>query len=142
MTALTTSRYPIKTTTVSHVDPIADGVWIQRGALCVLDETGQLRPGTAAPNLRVRGIATDEYDNMSSRYTHDGTMVETETGCFDFFNDIDNPLTGADIGLPCYILDDQTVTRNSTGHSVAGIFDRLIDFTSTFSERVFVRIGV
>ncbi len=142
MTALSSPRYPIKTTTVSHADPIAEGVHLYRGALSVLDVTGLLRPGYASPNLRVRGITLDDYDNTAGHFTYHRKLGETETGCFDFYNDSDNPLTAADIGLPCYILDDQTVTRESNGHSIAGILDSLADINSTFSEKVFVRIGV
>lgn len=140
MTALTESRSVPKTTTVGHADPIADGVLtIYRGALCVLDDTGKIRPGYSATGLRTRGISQHNHLDVT-RIPHE--LCHTETGCFSFFNDIDHPITSLDINLPCYILDDQTVTRDSTGRSVAGIVDRLADINSEFSEMVFVRIGV
>jgi hypothetical protein len=69
------------------------------------------------------------------------TSVPYESGDWEFANLVGDPLTTADIGNACFVVDDDTVARtNGTStRSAAGIF---LGFSPVNPTRVMVRVGL
>lgn len=94
------------------------------GLACIDTSDGYFKPGAVATTLRAVGIFTEDVDNSAGS---DGDLAVD----IEFFHVIEirwlNNDTGggeldqSDVGSPCYVLDDQTVTGTSTGASKAGI---------------------
>jgi hypothetical protein len=127
MTALAASVVPPEIKGKLYTLPVAAAVLIFRGALLVLDASGNAKPGTTATGLRAVGVA-DEYVDNSDGDAGDLT-VRTRTGIFGFKNSTaGDAITAAEIGHTVYIVDDQTVAKTSNGgaRSPAGAV-RMID---------------
>lgn len=126
MTALATDR-----TTRSRVGgyirtllgKIAAATTIYRGSLTATNAAGNDTPAANTGTLRVTGVAEIQLVNAGAAATVDG--VTKSTGVHYFANDGTNPVTQADIGKLCYVVDDQTVQRGGTGCNgvVAGLVD-------------------
>jgi len=123
MTALAQSRFTALSRgqpQFQFADPIAPGAIIYSRALCVL-ENGLLTPAKIGTGLVTRGVAVKTYDDsLNYPLSSQAVLAETINGQWAFYNDLDAPLTRLDIGKPCYILDDQTVSRDGAGRSVGG----------------------
>lgn len=111
----------------------SSGYYQQGAAATTLSAVGRFTEfGSTAPGTN--GV----FDNTGGA---DGA-ISVEVEYFNPFwiflmrNDTGSAVVTADRGSVCYVLDDQTVTHTSTGHSVAGI---VYDVTS---EGVWVHIGV
>jgi hypothetical protein len=100
------------------------------GTIVCLNAAGYAVPGTSATGLIAWGIATESVDNTDGADGAKKVAVETSRGRKDFFflNDTGTAVAQADVGNDCYVLDNQTVTGDSTGRSVCGI---VIEVTST-----------
>lgn len=87
------------------------------GALVALDAQGKAIPATASGN---RAVGVAEVGKQQ------GESVSARRGCFAFDNDAASPLTPADIGSECVIVDDHTVGKGDGG-AIAGIMLGLDD---------------
>jgi hypothetical protein len=98
---------------------VAASVEIFAGAMVAVDTSGNAKPAAAATalaatnyGLRVVGRA-EEYVDNSDGSAGDETVKVTR-GVFGFVNSSnDEAVTVADILDKCYLVDDQTVSRNS-----------------------------
>jgi hypothetical protein len=102
--------------------PLAAAAHIYAGALVALNQAGTLVPASADPTLFVVGVAEEEKDNTLGAASALSTVPRR--GCFPFTNSgTTDALSTADIGRPCYVVDDTTVARtNPIGlRPVAGI---------------------
>jgi hypothetical protein len=104
---------------VSH--PLAAGKTIYAGTLVtLLSASGYACPGGTASCGNAVGVATD---TVVSGGVDGDTQVPVEKCIARFANSAsDDLITRADIGSPCFIVDDQTVakTDNSAARKVAG----------------------
>lgn len=128
-----------------HGSPVLANASIFTGALVALAAgwACPARAGVGADNaakaadaatLQVIGVA--EAD-MTGGPVNGDQRVATRTGCFLFDNLAGDAVTRADIGKPCFVVDDQTVGRTSPNNTRprAGIVDDLED------AGVWVRVG-
>ena len=102
--------------------PVDAGKNIHAGALVVIDTADNLaKPGVTATTGRSVGVADAAADNTNGA---DGAVkVRVRRGCFRFANSSAADLIDlGDVGLDCYIVDDQTVakTNGTNTRSVAG----------------------
>lgn len=120
MAALTAERNTLSKPGELMGFPVAAGVKIYKGALVVLD-AGYAKPGATGTGLIAVGMARETVANI---YGQAGAKVAiVKPGIFAWANSSGADLiTQADVGLDCYIVDDQTVAKTSgTGtRSVAG----------------------
>lgn len=117
MTALAKDRNTHRRDDVEHEGPVAASKLIYAGALLVRDTSGNIEPGTTATGKIAIGRALEQVDNSSG--IAGAKNVRYESGCFKWANG--GAITKANIGDPCYIVDDQTVHETATGRSAAGI---------------------
>lgn len=90
--------------------PVAAATKIYRGGLVCLNLSGYAVPGSASAVLRAIGRAEATQDNTSG--SAGDLNVEVSRGTFRFANSAgDDAITLADVGQPCYVVDDQTVAR-------------------------------
>lgn len=104
--------------------PVKGATTIYQGSIVTLDNKGFAVPGKKAAGLKAAGRAEETVENTGG----DGALViRVARGVFVFENTATaaNKLTAADVLGPCYIEDDQTVTKLSTGASVAGLVIRV-----------------
>ncbi len=89
---------------------VAGGKKIYAGSIAAVNiTTGYAEPGATSTNLRGVGRAEEQVDNTNGA---DGDKtVRIRKGVFKFANDPTDPVSNADIGNKCYIVDDQTVAR-------------------------------
>lgn len=104
-----------KATTV--VIPMAANVKIFEGSLVVVD-AGYAKPGIEGEGLITIGRAEEYVDNTGG--LAGAKAVKVRRGCFLFNNDGTTPVTNADLFKDCYVVDDETVTSDATGRSIAG----------------------
>lgn len=128
-----------------HGHPVAANAVIHAGALVVL-ATGWATPGRTgagadnaakaadAATLQVVGVAEE---GVTGGPVNGDVRVKTRAGFFLFDNLSTDPVTRADIGKPCFVVDDETVAKTSPNNTRAraGIVDDLED------AGVWVRIG-
>lgn len=104
--------------------PVAAAKKIFAGALVALDASGNATPGAVATTLKSAGRAEEFVDNSAG--AAGDLKVTIRKGIFKFGNYASDLITRADIGNPCYIVDDEQVAKTNGGatRSVAGtIFD-------------------
>jgi hypothetical protein len=102
--------------------PVAANVRIYAGALVALDANGYATPGATSATLQGVGIAQDAVDNTGGALGAEHVTIRR--GCFLLANSsAADAISRADIGKPCYIVDDETVakTNASNTRSPAGI---------------------
>ena len=136
MSGLTADRQTQRKDGELYGTPVGAGVKIFAGALVALNATGYAVPGAVATTLIGLGRANQYCDNTAGV---DGALrVEVQSGvfCWDSATGGD-AITRANIGAPCYIVDDHTValTNGTNTRSKAGIIDDVDNFG------VWVRIG-
>ena len=110
----------------SLVLPVKGSTTIFQGSIVAIDADGFAVPGKKAAGLKAVGRAEETIENSGK----DGeAVIRVKRGVFVFDNTATatNKLTAADVLGPCYIEDDQTVTKLATGASVAGLVVRVDD---------------
>ena len=110
----------------SLVLPVKAATTIFQGSIVAIGADGYAIPGKKAASLKAAGRAEETVENTGK----DGeTTVRVTRGTFVFENSgtAANKLSAADILGPCYIEDDQTVTKSATGTSIAGLVIRVDD---------------
>ena len=122
MGALTSDRNtPMKDAEEIAV-PMAGGAKIYAGAIVVANASGYAAPGSTATGLTYLGRAEEQVDNSGGA---DGakTVRVRRNKAFKFANDATDPVTQAELGKTCYIVDDQTVAKTNGGgtRSAAGV---------------------
>jgi len=96
---------------------VEDNVHIYKGALVVLNNAGYLEPATNAADKVLAGVAYEECDNTLEGHSQGGKSCRIyRRGIFKFAT---ADLVQADVGIKCYVEDDQTV--NDAGASTQGI---------------------
>lgn len=104
---------------------LAAAATVYNGGILMRQADGYCVPGSTALNLVGVGVALSSVDNATGA---DGDMsVEYREGCFLFDNEAGDPITMADIGARCFVVDDQTVARTDGGatRSPAGFVDEV-----------------
>lgn len=132
MTALTEDRATPERDGKRVSDPLADGALVFAGGMYALDGSGDAVAASAAGNA-VRAVALQRTDASSG-----DERVEGALGVFRFGNsESADEITRTEIGLVCYVVDDQTVakTDDSASRPVAGVVFDVDD------AGVWVRIG-
>ena len=95
---------------------------ILEGAIVCLSAAGYATKGAVATTLRAAGVAEETVDNSAGNAGD--VAISVKRGTFKFGNSAAaDQITLASYGLPCYIVDDQTVAKtDATGtRSVAGV---------------------
>lgn len=99
----------------------ADAV-IYSGAMVALNLSGYLVPASADPSLYVVGVAEKSADNTGG--AAGALSIVPRRGCYPFANSASTAaVTSADVGRPCYAVDDNTVSRTNPlgAYPVAGV---------------------
>ena len=89
----------------------------------MLFRSGDAVPASAVAAQRTRGVAQETVDNTGGA-AGAKTLIGRRDGWHNFKNSASTDLIArADIGNPCYVVDDETVakTSNSSARPVAGI---------------------
>lgn len=89
---------------------VAAATTIFAGALVCRNASGWAVPGATALGLRVVGRAESRVANAGA---NGDVSVLVRRGAFRWGNAEGDPLTAADIGNVCYLVDDETVARTS-----------------------------
>lgn len=116
---LTTDRNTYQRDGIDFPVPVAANAVIHAGALVAANATGFAVPGAVATTLTALGRAEHAVDNTGGA-NGAKTLTVRRGKSFAFANDATNPVTQADLGKTCYIVDDETVSSLSTGRSAAG----------------------
>lgn len=115
--------------------PMGASSTIYRGSLVMLDQSGYAFAATANLARRVTAVATEQKVNSGSA---GAKSVRCKRGAFAFANSSStDAITIADVGQPCYVVDDQTVARTS-GNGTRPYAGRVIRIESS---KVYVEIG-
>jgi len=110
MAALTADRNTPMRSGQTLIMPVAGGKKIYAGALVAKNSNGYAVPGEAVTGLIGLGRAEASVDNTTGS---DGSVVvEIRKGVFRFSNSSgSDEITKREIGLDCYIVNDQTVAK-------------------------------
>ncbi len=109
--------------------PLAASAVVFAGGIVALAASGFVAAGTTATGLVAVGVATHYQDNTAGGAGDQ--HVDVKIGCFAFDNSAAaDEITAADVGKPCYLVDDHTVakTDGEATRSLAGIIDGVDDF--------------
>lgn len=102
--------------------PVKASTTIYQGSMVALNADGFAIPAKKAEGLKAAGRAAETVQNTGA----DGDVsVWVTRGVFVFANSATGKLTAADVLGPCYMEDDQTVTKTAAGASVAGLVIRV-----------------
>lgn len=128
MAKLTAPRdtHEIASGATSIVLPVKAATTIYQGSIVAIDADGYALPGKKAAGLKAAGRAEETVENTGK----DGEVtVRVTRGVFVFENSSTtaNKIGPADMLGPCYIEDDQTVTKAAAGASMAGLVVRVDD---------------
>lgn len=116
MAALTKDRNTAFRTGEDVSYGVAAAAVIYAGALICVNAAGYATPGIISATLKAVGMAKENIDNSAGA---DGDLnVPVHKGVFLFANAGD--ITIADLEADVYVTDDQTVSLDSTGKSIAG----------------------
>jgi len=118
---------------------VEDNVHIYKGALVVLNNAGYLAPATNAADKVLAGVAYEECDNTLAGHAQGGKSCRVyRRGVFRFAT---ADLVQADVGIKCYVEDDQTV--NDAGAATQGIVaGTVVEFESATVVWVDIEPGV
>jgi hypothetical protein len=102
---------PLRDTEIVGV-PTAAGAKIFGGALVAISAAGFAVPGSVATTLTYFGRAEGKVDNTGGA---DGakTALVRRKKAFKWMNSATDPISQADFGKTCYIVDDQTVAKTN-----------------------------
>ncbi|MFZ0888153.1 MAG: hypothetical protein WA005_06855 [Candidatus Binataceae bacterium] len=134
MAALTGNRNTSRREDLRQVYPLADNVIVYLGSIVCLDANGNANPGKTATGLKCVGVALRAYtpngpdiigkaaDNTQPGHAAGAVLVEVERTAAAFDNSATDPVGAPNIGTPCFVVDDHTVsaTDGSSSQSVAG----------------------
>jgi hypothetical protein len=100
--------------------PVEEDAVILKGSLVALNAAGFAVPCTEATTLKCAGMAEESLDNTGG---DDGDLTcVIRYGCFKWANaTAGDAITQADVGLPAYGVDHQTVSDVATGRSIVGV---------------------
>lgn len=140
MTALAAERDTLKyggDPVPSQVSLLMKGATtIYKGAMVAVTSAGYALPAAATATNVTIGIAQETKTNSGA----DGAAeISVRCGVFGFENSASSDLiAGTEIGLNCYVVDDNTVakTSNSSARPVAGKVVKIE------SSQVFVKLGI
>jgi hypothetical protein len=113
----------------TYAQAVSKQVW--NGALLALNASGYAQPGVSGTGQIAIGVA--QYSQLTT--SSQNTNIDVHAGIFNFLADSAFGLTA--IGSNCYIVDDQTVSLTSTGHSLAGVVQQI-----DAAGNPFVKIGL
>lgn len=103
--------------------PMEAASQIFAGSMVVVNAAGNAVRGAAnQPGLRAVGVAKNPVNNLGG--AAGARRVDAMRGCYLFDNGTGPDLiVRADIGNPCFVIDDQTVgkTNSNTTRATAGI---------------------
>ena len=123
MVALTNERNTVARMGDTRVDPLAATVKVWAGAIVMRNAAGFITKGATVAGGMGVGRAEATVDNTGAA---GAASLEYRMGVFRFANSAAGDLiTIADIGRPCFIVDDQTVAKTdaTATRSRAGIVD-------------------
>lgn len=110
---------PLRPRSGTFADPVAASQSIYVGGLVMLNTSGNLVKAAATATLIMRGVAKQQSLSAAA-----GTIVESEHGLLVRLKNSasSDEITRAEIGDPCYVVDDETVakTDDSSARPVAG----------------------
>jgi hypothetical protein len=132
--ALTADRAVPQTESRRFSDPVAAATILYAGALAALDASGNAVPASATVAQRTRGVVQLRADNSAG--AAGDIRAEIWRGTYRLDNSAAADLiTVADIGNPCYVVDDETVAKtDGTGtRPVAGVI-RNVDSDGVWVE--------
>lgn len=110
MTALAADRATVRLEGARLNQALAAAVLVYAGAIVMRNAAGYLTKGQTALGLIGAGIAQEQVDN-SAGAAGDET-IEFRKGVFIVANSAAaDAITIADIGKPCFVVDDQTVAK-------------------------------
>lgn len=124
MTALAQSRRLREERWTYKKFPLAAVAAYYAGAAVFDTSTGYVTKASASTTLKAIGTFAEDVDNSGGAAGDLSVNVKLagEVITYRFANGTGgDEIVTADVGKPCYFLDDQTVTIVPTGHSVAGI---------------------
>lgn len=136
MTALAAQRDTKRNEKGPLPAPIADNVKIYKGAIVML-AAGLATPGATATAKFGVGRARYTYDNTVSGHAASAFTVEIDEGEFWWANG--DSIARGDIGKPCFIVDDQTVSKGNTSQSPAGV---IVDVDATLGVCVRMSLDI
>jgi hypothetical protein len=118
---------------------VEDSVHIYKGAYVVANAAGYAEPATNAADKVLLGVAVEECDNTLAGHSQGGKSVRVMRGGNFPFTTAD--LVQADVGLKCYIEDDDTVNDagTSTQGIIAGIVTEIVSATKVYVD---IALGV
>lgn len=116
MSALTEGRSTSEMYGKHYDFVVKNGVTVFVGGMVAVNSDALAVPASDTAGLVV-------YGKAETTVVGDGVKrVKISRGCYMYENDTANPLTVADYGKQCYILDDQTVTKTVGNGVIAGKF--------------------
>jgi hypothetical protein len=118
---------------------VEDNVHIYKGALVVANNAGYVEPATNAANKVLVGVAYEECDNTLTGHSQGGKSVRVIRGGSFPFTTAD--LVQADVGILCYVEDDDEVddAGTSTQGIIAGIVTEIVSATQVWVD---IALGV
>jgi hypothetical protein len=126
----------IRTKSIDLEDvPLKSGYKVYQGGIVVIDTAnGYGRPAFTGTGLVAKGVAQKTVDNTSAgtlpgANTDGGLKVPVKRGVSGPYSNDSAPyaVSVANRGAVCYLIDDNTVSTNSSGTSVAGIVEDVDD---------------
>ena len=118
---------------------VEDSVHIYKGALVVANAAGYAEPATNAADKVLLGVALEEVDNTLVGHSQGGKAVRIIRGGSFPFTTAD--LVQADVGLLCYVEDDDEV--NDAGTATQGIIAGImLEVVSATEVVVDIALGV
>lgn len=120
MTALAQERARLFESWKYHDFPLAVGNKAWKNGIAALDlSTGKVEPGHAETDLFIIGLFDQTVDATAAEKLV-RVNLQTEIWVEWLDNSVSDALDAGDVGSLCYVEDDQTVSINPTGKSVAG----------------------
>lgn len=117
MSALTAGRATVEwapnTVLRTYSQNVSKQIW--EGGIVALNASGYAQAAISGTGQTAVGVAQFSQLTTSAAYAN----MDVHVGVFNFIADSAFALTA--IGSNCYIVDDQTVSLTSTGHSLAGV---------------------
>lgn len=118
---------------------VEDDVHIFKSALVVANASGYAEPATNASGKVLLGVAYEECDNTLTGHSQGGKSVRVfKGGTFPFAT---ADLVQADIGIKCYVTDDDTVDDAGTATQgiIAGVVVEVVLATEVLVD---IALGV
>lgn len=100
-----------------HEIKMAGSTTIEQGKMVGINSSGYAVEMSATTGLTHAGVALESVTNSGSAGAE---MIRVRSGTFKLANKSGDEIDQADVGLSCYVEDDQTVRATSAGTSVAG----------------------